>query len=159
MADPQHHDDAVPRTVGSLLVLLQFALIVVLAWRAVGAFATGAAPLLAWIAMLGGFALFAWTLTVNRLGNWSIHPLPKSGAVLVTDGPYRWIRHPMYSAVLACALGSVLAQPGVLTLCAALALVVVLWNKAALEEGLLAARYPAYESYRARTARFVPWIA
>ena len=51
-----------------------------------------------------GLAL--WTFKHNRLGNFNIIPDIKEGCQLITSGPYAYIRHPMYSAVLLFALGT-----------------------------------------------------
>jgi protein-S-isoprenylcysteine O-methyltransferase Ste14 len=71
-------------------------------------------------------------------------------------GPYEYVRHPIYSAGLLFFTGYALAtSPAAFVPLAALA---VLWrNKAALEEDLLARRYPEYRDYRARVpGGFVP---
>jgi protein-S-isoprenylcysteine O-methyltransferase Ste14 len=48
---------------------------------------------------LAGFALLQWAQ--NTLGkNWSDTPRMMKDQHLVTSGPYRWIRHPIYSAFL-----------------------------------------------------------
>lgn len=47
---------------------------------------------------LAGFALLQWSQ--NTLGeNWSDNPRMIKGQGLVTNGPYRFIRHPIYTAV------------------------------------------------------------
>lgn len=58
-----------------------------------------------WLRWLGvpvvaaGFALMEWAQ--NSLGeNWSDTPVQIKGQTLATSGPYRWVRHPMYSAFL-----------------------------------------------------------
>jgi len=78
---------------------------------------------------------------------------------LLQTGPYRSIRHPVYTAIISIALGQTL-----FFLSPPLALVTVLlaglaWYRARLEETLLAS--PAafgktYEVYMARTGRFLP---
>ena len=102
--------------------------------------------------------LGVWTLAYNRLGNFNIHPEPKASGRLVTRGPYRLIRHPMYSAVLlgAAALASC-ASPG-LGWAAWVALVLVLWLKSSLEERWLCERHPQYQAYCLSSKRFVPWV-
>ncbi|MCX6997835.1 MAG: isoprenylcysteine carboxylmethyltransferase family protein [Kiritimatiellaeota bacterium] len=106
--------------------------------------------------VVGGGLLGLWALTVNRPGNFRIVPDLKPGAHLVQTGPYRWIRHPMYTAVLLLTLGGLLCQWAPLRMLAWLALGAVLYAKAAREERLLTARFPGYAAYQARTRRFLP---
>jgi len=143
---------------GSLLVVLQFGL---LAWLSVLAAGPVFRGQLTWVSVLLAalsMVLGGWTLLHNRLGNFNIHPAPKPQGVLVLHGPYRWIRHPMYSAVLlgAAALAVVPATwfGGLLWL--ALALVLLL--KSSVEESWLCAHYPPYAAYCQRSKRFVPWV-
>ena len=49
---------------------------------------------------IAGMAIGIWAIIAMGIGNMNISPLVKQGAVLVTRGPYRLIRHPMYLAVL-----------------------------------------------------------
>ena len=86
-------------------------------------------------------------------------PRPREGGELVTEGPYRWARHPIYGGGILFFLGWALySGPPALLGLAALALV---WTgKSKLEERLMAGRYPDYERYRRETPRrFVPFIA
>ena len=104
----------------------------------------------------GGAGLGLWALTANRPGNFRIVPELKPGAHLVQSGPYRWIRHPMYTAVLLATLGGLLCQWTPLRLLDFLALGAVLYAKAVREERLLSVRFPGYAAYQARTRRFLP---
>lgn len=142
-----------------LLVALQFGLLAVLAAFALPAVLVLAIPLLAWGLAAAAVLLAVWALGSNRLGNFNIRPIPKSGGVLVTHGPYRWVRHPMYTAfllgaaALAWTAGLLLAW---LAWCLLLAVLVV---KATLEERWMLAQHPGYADYRAQTKRFLPWLA
>jgi len=84
------------------------------------------------------------------------HPAPSSGATLRVEGPYRLVRHPIYSGLLISALGLAVAAGS--TTAAATFAVLVGWMtlKARFEERLLAARFPGYPEYARRTPRFVP---
>ncbi len=98
-------------------------------------------------------AVLAWR-TLDRAA--TPFPRPREGARLIETGPYAYVRHPIYSAGFLFLLGYAFAtSPAALVPLAALA---VLWrNKAALEEELLAQRYPEYDEYRARVpGSFVP---
>jgi len=76
---------------------------------------------------------------------------------LVTDGPFRWIRHPTYSAVLALWLGAALATLDAILLVLFLFPLVGLSAQARAEEELLRDKFgDAYEAYARRTGRFVP---
>ena len=80
--------------------------------------------------------------------------------MLVTDGPYRWIRHPMYTAfyVLHIAVFFLTANWFIgLTWLAGLTIIIVLRVKR--EEAMLLARFgDKYNSYMERTGRFLPHI-
>ncbi len=144
--------------IGTVLVALQFLLIAALASGAAYALMHRPAPGLAWGAAVAGLLLGGWALTANRPGNFNIRPAPRPGATLVRSGPYRFIRHPMYSAVLLCGLAAALMignWPGWLL---AAALAAVLDLKARLEERWLALAHPDYAAYRAHGKRFVPLL-
>ncbi len=149
------------RRIGQVLVTAQLALIAALAWAAVPLFLRGVAPAWTWLAAAAGLALGLWALACNRPGNFNIHPVPRIGGQLVVHGPYRWIRHPMYSAVLACALaaaGAIAAGASLLAWLAVAALAAVLAAKARLEEGWMLQAHPDYAAYRARSWRFLPGL-
>jgi protein-S-isoprenylcysteine O-methyltransferase Ste14 len=83
-------------------------------------------------------------------------PTPVAHGALRSDGLYRWVRHPIYSGVIALAVGSAIPSGSVPVAAAAVALVVWLQIKARWEEHRLQARYPDYAAYAARTPRFIP---
>ena len=143
---------------GRLLVGLQFLLIALLAWWALPALRSGTVPPGAWCLLVAGGAVGVWAVTANRLGNFNIRPDPKPGGRLVEHGPYRWIRHPMYTAVLAYGAACAWAGgTGGAWLAFAL-LAAVLFTKATLEERLMLAAHAGYAAYRTRTRRFLPGL-
>jgi len=89
---------------GTALVALQFTPIAGLALLALPEILRGQAPTGAWSAAAANALLGLWALSCNRPGNFNIRPTPRAGGQLVQQGPYRWIRHPMYSAVMAFGL-------------------------------------------------------
>jgi len=103
-----------------------------------------------------GAILLVWALIVNRPGNFRILPEIREGAHLVQAGPYRWICHPMYTALLLVTLAGLSCQFSWLRLVVWLCLLGVLYAKALREEGLLISQFPDYTAYRARTGRFLP---
>lgn len=149
---------------GTVLVGLQFGLIAGIVALAAPAFSAGQAPLGAWAAAAGGGLLGAWALLSHPRGNFNIRPTPRAGGRLVSHGPYRWIRHPMYSCVALCAVAGAWAASGdsapwggwgwLLTA----ALVAVLWTKAVLEERWMRLQHPDYAAYQAGTKRFIPGL-
>lgn len=140
---------------GRLLVVLQFGLLAVMGWRAwtsAPAFQPGPLLLLA-----ASVVLAAWSLTANRPGNFNIRPTLRPGATLIMAGPYRWIRHPMYTSVLTAAAAAAATSRGVFDAVLWLALLAVLWLKSGIEETALLVRFPGYRDYMTRTRRLLPW--
>ena len=105
-----------------------------------------------------GTVLGLWALGYNKIGNFNIRPEVREEAELVTGGPYRRIRHPMYTALLLACAGLVAIDPRPLRLLLLAALTLVLNAKAAREEALLAQRFPDYADYAKRAARFLPGL-
>jgi protein-S-isoprenylcysteine O-methyltransferase Ste14 len=141
---------------GRWLVTLQFGLLLTMGGRA---WTSPSSPGILAVALLSGSASLAlWTLAVNRPGNFNIRPTPRAGGMLVTSGPYRWVRHPMYTSVLMAAAAAALKSHRVVDLGLWLALLAVLLAKAGLEERALMIRFPDYQDYRSRTTRFLPWL-
>ena len=147
-----------PHTLGSLLVAAQFGALGALLVLAAPVLAQPPLQALAWLAVgLSGF-VGLWALLANRPGNFNIRPTPHAQGTLVAHGPYRWIRHPMYTAVSLLGMACALALGSVLGWLLWLVLSLVLLAKALLEERWMTALHPAYADYRARTRRFIPFI-
>jgi len=143
---------------GSLLVLLQFGLLTALGILALPPVLQGQVTPASWVLLALSAALGGWTLLHNRLGNFNIHPEPKAQGVLITSGPYRLMRHPMYSTVLlgAAAMASVPRHWSAWLLW--LSLLGALLAKAMLEEHWLREHHPQYAQYCGQCKRFVPWV-
>jgi protein-S-isoprenylcysteine O-methyltransferase Ste14 len=149
---------------GSALVAMQFMLIAALSWLAWPTVAAGDVPAGAWALAAASAGLGLWAITSNRPGNFNIHPAPREGGQLVQRGPYRWIRHPMYTAVMGCGLACAWASSSdgwklaIASGLCVLALTAVLVAKATLEERWMLTVHPGYATYRARTRRFLPGV-
>lgn len=139
---------------GRLLVAAQFVLIGWLIWPLTAqAWSPPALALLACAIMLG-----LWAVAHNRPGNFNIRPEPKSFARLVTSGPYRYMRNPMYSALLLFGAAEVVAYRDLWKIACWIALALVLLAKAMLEERGLRALFPEYAAYARRVRRFIPGV-
>lgn len=102
-------------------------------------------------------ALMLWARRTFGRRSFHVSAAPTEGG-LVTGGPYRWIRHPIYAAVCLFAWACVAGHPSlfstgmaVLVMCGSLVRIV-------REERLLEERYPEYRAYARRTRRLIPYI-
>jgi protein-S-isoprenylcysteine O-methyltransferase Ste14 len=77
---------------------------------------------------------------------------------LVTTGPYRWLRHPIYAAILYFIWATALDHYTWQAIAAALVITAGAVLRIIAEETLLVAKYPEYAAYRARTARVIPFV-
>ena len=87
-----------------------------------------------------------------------IAPAPKATATLRTHGVYGWLRHPIYTGIIAVVVGLFLRQPTPLVAAATGAVLVFLVVKSRFEERLLLRRYSSYADYRQRTWGLLPFF-
>ena len=105
-----------------------------------------------------GVGLWGWAILKMKLSRVSIRPEVSVQAELITTGPFRWVRHPMYSGLVLFLLPCVFSPFHMWRLLLWLGLLGVLVTKASVEERLLAEQFPGYSDYRRRTKRFVPFL-
>lgn len=111
-----------------------------------------------------GAALFACGLLLAvwarvHLGrNWGMPMTQRAEPELVTSGPYRFVRHPIYSGLLLGLVGTALATD-LLGLVLAVLLGVYFYYSASVEEKNLTATFPtAYPAYRTATKMLIPFV-
>ena len=96
---------------------------------------------------------------VRVLGrNRTIFPKPRSDSALIQHGIYRFVRHPLYTAVMALSAGWGLLWSSWAAVAVAAALAALLYFKALREERWLREQFPDYAGYARRVRRFVPGL-
>ena len=108
--------------------------------------------------VLTGIALFIWVFRHNRIGNFNGIAKVKSDAQLITSGPYRYVRHPMYSALLTTMVGCCIGYCDIYKYAALSVLIIVLAMKILFEEKLLVKAFPEYSKYRLYTKYLIPLV-
>jgi protein-S-isoprenylcysteine O-methyltransferase Ste14 len=82
---------------------------------------------------------------------------PTAGGI-VTSGPYRWLRHPIYAAALYFVWSAAIDFHSPQALAAAALVTAGAAVRVYAEETLLVRQYPEYAGYRERTARVIPFV-
>jgi len=136
-----------------LLVSIQFAAIICLI-----AVAHPFTSVLATTLIITGIILGLWAILTMRHSKLNITPDIIPSATLVTSGPYHYLRHPMYSAVLLTCLGLLLTHPSVIGIVVYFILVIDLITKISYEEKLLAHHFSQYSHYQQHTHRLISKI-
>lgn len=109
------------------------------------------------IVFLSGLALAVWA-RIHLGRNWGMPMTERAEPELVTSGPYRFVRHPIYSGILLGMVGTALATNLYFLIASALALAYFAYS-ATVEERLLTDSFPdAYPSYRAHTKMLIPYV-
>lgn len=110
---------------------------------------------------LGLFALglgFAIWARVHIGRNWGTPMTRKDDPELVTSGPYRLVRHPIYSGILVAGFGTAVALSWLWLTAVALAGIYFIYS-ATVEERYLAQQFPdTYPQYRRSTKMLLPFV-
>lgn len=109
------------------------------------------------IALFGsGVSVWAVVLHGPRL---SPFPKPVDGATLIDTGPYRFVRHPMYSGIIAFTLGCGIAYGNIAATLAAPVFIIFFNAKTSREEEMLVDVVPGYRKYRSMVVwRLIPRV-
>jgi protein-S-isoprenylcysteine O-methyltransferase Ste14 len=104
-----------------------------------------------------GIALAVWArLHLGR--NWGAPMTQRAEPELVTSGPYRLIRHPIYTGLLTAMLGTALVN-NLLGLVVVAVLVAYFYYCTIVEDRNLAAAFPeTYPEYKSKTRRLIPFL-
>jgi len=104
-----------------------------------------------------GLALAIWA-RVYLGRNWGMPMTAKEEPELVTSGPYRFVRHPIYSGILLAILGTGLASNAFWFIAFGIIGAYFVYS-ATVEEKLLTRSFPsAYPRYRSKTKMLIPFV-
>jgi protein-S-isoprenylcysteine O-methyltransferase Ste14 len=108
--------------------------------------------------VLAGGAFTVWArVTLGR--NWSAEVTFKQDHELIESGPYALVRHPIYTGLLAMALGTAIDYGRPLGFALLIALCSGLWWKARQEEQVMQKHFPdAYPQYKSRVHAIIPFL-
>jgi len=121
-----------------------------------------AAPFPIWSRWIGvGLSVLSLPLLIwvhHTLGrHWSTNLQLKQNHTLITAGPYRWVRHPMYTALFAAFVGLALVSASWLIVILVVAAILVLYARIGKEETMMVEQFGAeYRAYMQRTGRLLP---
>jgi protein-S-isoprenylcysteine O-methyltransferase Ste14 len=109
------------------------------------------------VVFASGLALAVWA-RIHLGRNWGMPMTQRVEPELVTSGPYRFVRHPIYSGLLLGIVGTALATD-LLGLIVAVVLTAYFYYSASVEEKNLIATFPAaYPAYRTATKMLIPFV-
>ncbi len=108
-------------------------------------------------AQVAAVGLNVWARSSFQKGTFRVSAGPGSKSIM-RRGPYRFIRHPMYSAVLLFLWAAVVSHVSFLTLALGIFVTVVVIARVIAEERLLSAEYPEYGEYARATKALVPYL-
>lgn len=139
-----------------LLVVIQFSAIGYLALTAHWFHLITSGLLLPLLVIAGLIGL--WALKTMHLDKVHVMPDPSEDTILVTTGPYRWVRHPMYLSVLMGSAALVLSHFSLLAYAVFGLLTLNLLVKLHYEEFLLNERFQHYADYQKNSHRLIPFL-
>lgn len=101
--------------------------------------------------------LMPWARCSFHQGQFNIHAEPKGGQ-MITSGPYKFIRHPMYTSALLMIWSGILGHFSTLNLIIGVVVTGVVFIRILVEEQYLRAHYPEYVEFSKKTKLIIPFI-
>jgi protein-S-isoprenylcysteine O-methyltransferase Ste14 len=109
------------------------------------------------VVFASGIGLAVWA-RLHLGSNWGMPMTQRAEPDLVTSGPYRFIRHPIYTGLLIAMLGTALVD-NLLGLIVVVVMIPYFYYCGTVEERNLTATFPeAYPEYRSRTKMIIPFL-
>jgi len=103
-----------------------------------------------------GIAFAVWA-RIYLGGNWSSSVTLKVDHQLVRSGPYRWVRHPIYTGLTLAMLGTAIVRAQVRGVIAVVLVYIGFKIKSKIEERVMTDTFgPEYDDYRSRTGAILP---
>jgi protein-S-isoprenylcysteine O-methyltransferase Ste14 len=110
------------------------------------------------IVTLIGLIVILWARTVLG-GNWSTTAVLKEDQELIQSGPYRYVRHPIYSGLMLMVLGVAIFYGRAIGFVAFTISFIASWLRARQEEKLLTKHFPEeYPNYKKQVKAFIPFV-
>jgi protein-S-isoprenylcysteine O-methyltransferase Ste14 len=114
---------------------------------------------LGFMLVLAGIA-FSIAARVSLGGNWSGIVTLKQDHELIRKGPYRLVRHPIYTGLVVAILGTAIAQGELRSVFAVALVAAALVRKIGIEEALLVQEFgAAYDRYRREVPALIPFAS
>lgn len=106
---------------------------------------------------IAGVLLVVWARLTFGMRSLHVGSNATAGG-LVTTGPYRFVRHPIYAGALVILAGALAAHHDVEAWIAAGCVAAGLVVRMIAEERAVVRTYPEYADYAKRTKRIIPWV-
>lgn len=111
------------------------------------------------VLLLCSFYLFFLTFRENPYLSPAVRVQTERGQTVISTGPYRYVRHPMYGTTIVFIVGTALLLGSWYGLLLGFILVVGIAFRAVREERVLWLKLPGYEAYTARVKyRLIPYV-
>jgi protein-S-isoprenylcysteine O-methyltransferase Ste14 len=111
------------------------------------------------VLLLGSFYLFFLTFRENPYLSPAVRVQTERGQTVISTGPYRYVRHPMYATFIIFMVGTTLLLGSWYGLLLGLTLVIGIAFRAVQEERVLRAELPGYDRYIAKVKyRLIPYV-
>ena len=106
------------------------------------------------LAIFGFIVVALALLQLNK--NLSPFPTPKDSAILIQNGLYTWVRHPIYSGIIILFVGYGIYQDSFFKLVITMFVWVLFYFKTQYEELQLQRKFTEYRVYKSKVGRFFP---